>query len=325
MDTSSIIKRLLGEYELQRVANRKENQRREGEAREKSPEVAELLDARQEAMMRTMAQAFARRNVDTKELQAEIERINRMLRKALAEAGLPEDYLQPVYRCAACCDTGYVGEPIHEFCTCLKQRIMNEENKDEHSGGLGEHSFDQFDLAVFPDTPIAGKKKSQREHMRLILRAAQRYADDFPDNDRSNLIFWGSPGLGKTFVADCIAQRVMERAYLVRRVTAYRLCEIMRKNQFDGSEARAVEGILDCDLLFIDDLGTEPQTKNTSGYLFQIINERNMNEKHTIISTNLSPEKMRTAYEERVVSRMLDTRRTTAIEFYGQDIRLLNG
>ncbi|MFR5787091.1 MAG: ATP-binding protein [Christensenellales bacterium] len=73
---------------------------------------------------------------------------------------------------------------------------------------------------------------------------------------------------------DCIAQRIMERAYLVRRVTAYRLCEIMRKNQFDGSEARAVEGVMDCDLLFIDDLGTEPQTKNTSGYLFQVINER---------------------------------------------------
>lgn len=68
--------------------------------------------------------------------------------------------------------------------------------------------------------------------MRLILRAAQRYAEDFPDNEKPNLIFFGAAGLGKTFVADCIAQRIMERAYLVRRVTAYRLCEIMRKNQF---------------------------------------------------------------------------------------------
>lgn len=156
----------------------------------------------------------------------------------------------------------------------------------------------------------------------LILRAAQRYAEDFPDNEKPNLIFFGAAGLGKTFVADCIAQRIMERAYLVRRVTAYRLCEIMRKNQFDGSEARAVEGVMDCDLLFIDDLGTEPQTKNTSGYLFQVINERNMNDRHTIISTNLNPERMEGMYEQRVASRLMDVSRTTAIRFYGEDLRL---
>ena len=114
----------------------------------------------------------------------------------------------------------------------------------------------------------------------------------------------------------------MERAYLVRRVTAYRLCEIMRKNQFDGSEARAVEGVMDCDLLFIDDLGTEPQTRNTSGYLFQVINERNMNDRHTIISTNLNPERMEGMYEQRVASRLMDVSRTTAIRFYGEDLRL---
>mgnify|MGYP000342762550 FL=1 len=114
----------------------------------------------------------------------------------------------------------------------------------------------------------------------------------------------------------------MERAYLVRRVTAYRLCEIMRKNQFDGSEARAVEGVMDCDLLFIDDLGTEPKMRNTSGYLFQVINERNMNDRHTIISTNLNPERMEGMYEQRVASRLMDVSRTTAIRFYGEDLRL---
>ncbi len=204
----------------------------------------------------------------------------------------------------------------------IKQRIMDAENAGEHKGGLGKHSFEQFDLNVFPDVSIPGEKRSQRDHMRLILRSAQRYAEDFPDNEKPNLIFFGAAGLGKTFVADCIAQRIMERAYLVRRVTAYRLCEIMRKNQFDGSEARAVEGVMDCDLLFVDDLGTEPQTRNTSGYLFQVINERNMNDRHTIISTNLNPERMEGMYEQRVASRLMDVSRTTAIRFYGEDLRL---
>lgn len=325
MDTASTILRLLGEYEQVRLDNQREGQRRELEAREKSAEVAKLLDARRALLTRSMREAFSGRRIDTQELQTQVEQMNRDVREALERAGFVPDYLQPIYRCPSCRDTGYVGEPVHELCACMKQRIMDEENRGEHTCGLGEHSFEQFDLSAFPDDPISGRRKSQREHMRLIERAARRYAEDFPDNEKPNLIFFGPPGLGKTFVADCIAQRVMERAYLVRRVTAYRLCEIMRKNQFDGSEAKAVEGVMESDLLMIDDLGTEPQTKNTSVYLFQVLNERNMNGRHTIISTNLNPEKMGAMYEERVVSRMMDCRITTAIEFYGRDLRLMKG
>ena len=303
MDTSSTIKRLLGEYENIRTENQREGQRREREIRQGFPTIAVLLEERRDRLTGSIRTALQGRAVD-------------------AKAGYPEDYLQPIYRCPICRDTGYVGEPVHELCACMKQRIMDAENAGEHKGGLGRHSFAQFDLNVFSDIPIPGEKRSQRDHMRLILRAAQRYAEDFPDNEKPNLIFFGAAGLGKTFVADCIAQRIMERAYLVRRVTAYRLCEIMRKNQFDGSEARAVEGVMDCDLLFIDDLGTEPQTKNTSGYLFQVINERNMNDRHTIISTNLNPERMEGMYEQRVASRLMDVSRTTAIRFYGEDLRL---
>lgn len=322
MDTSSTIKRLLGEYEQVRLNNQRESQRREREAREKSGEVSRLLDARRALLTQSMRRAFASGGIDTEALTTQIGQINRDIRDALGHAGFAADYLQPIYRCPVCRDTGYVGEPVHELCACMKQRIMDEENLGERRGGLGGHSFEQFDLNAFPDAPIPGKRRSQREHMRLIERAARRYAEDFPDNEKPNLIFFGPPGLGKTFVSDCIAQRVMERAYLVRRVTAYRLCEIMRKNQFDGSEARAVEGLMESDLLMIDDLGTEPQTKNTSGYLFQVFNERNMSGRHTLVSTNLSPEKMGVMYEARVSSRMLDCRLTTAIEFYGRDLRL---
>lgn len=325
MDTSSTIRRMLGELEQLRVENQREGQRRELEAREKSADVAQLLDARRTMLTLSMRQAFSGQRIDALELTAQIRQANQDIRDALERAGFPPDYLQPIYRCPVCRDTGYVGEPLHELCACMRQRIMDEENRGERTGGLGEHSFEQFDLSVFPDDPIPGKRRSQREHMRLIERAAHRYAEDFPDNDTPNLIFYGPPGLGKTFVADCIAQRVMERAYLVRRVTAYRLCEIMRRYQFDGSEARAVEGVMDSDLLMIDDLGTEPQTKNTSGYLFQILNERNMNGRHTIISTNLTPERIDKQYEARLVSRMMDCRMTTAIEFYGRDLRLMKG
>lgn len=325
MDTSSTIKRLLGEYEKIRTENQREGQRREQEIRQGFPEIEALLEERRDRLTGSIRAALQGRAVDVEILQTGMRELNGKIRAELTKAGYPEDYLQPIYRCPVCRDTGYVGEPVHELCACMKQRIMDEENRGERKGGLGEHSFEQFNLSAFPDDTIPGRRRSQREHMRLIERAARRYAEDFPENEKPNLIFFGPPELGKTFVADCIAQCVMERAYLVRRVTAYRLCEIMRKNQFDGSEGRAAEGVMESDLLMIDDLGTEPQTKNTSVYLFQVLNERNMNGRHTIISTNLNPEKMSAMYEERVISRMMDCRITTAIEFYGRDLRLMKG
>ena len=115
----------------------------------------------------------------------------------------------------------------------------------------------------------------------------------------------------------------MDRAFVVRRVTAYRLMELMRKFQFDGSEAQAVDYLQTCDLLFIDDLGTEPQTKSTSSYLFQIINERNNNDLHTIISTNCAPEQLCDLYSERVASRLMDVSKTVCIKFYGRDLRMI--
>ncbi len=324
MDTSSTIRRLLGEYEQVRVNNQREGHRREEEVRGQSADAARLLDERRELLMRAMRQALGGHRIDTQALTAQIEQVNQDIRDALEHAGFTQDYLQPIYRCPACRDTGYVGEPVHELCACMKQRIMDEENRGERMGGLGAHSFDQFDLNVFPDEPVKGEKTTQREHMRRIERAARRYAEDFPDTQKPNLIFFGLPGLGKTFVADCIASRVMDRAFVVRRVTAYRMMELMRKFQFDGSQSKAVDDLQTCDLLFIDDLGTEPQTKSTSSYLFQIINERNNNDLHTIISTNLSPEQMLELYTERVASRLMDVRKTVCIKFYGRDLRLMN-
>ena len=324
MDTTNIIRQLLGEYEQVRVSNQQEVRRREAEVREQSADVARLLDARRTLMMQSAQQAFAGRALDTQELTAQIVQVNRAVRDALEEAGFESDYLQPIYRCPVCQDTGYVGDLIREKCNCLKQRIMDAENAGERKGGLGAHCFEQFDLNVFPDEPVKGEKATQREHMRRIECAARRYAEDFPDTQKTNLIFFGAPGLGKTFIADCIASRVMDRAFVVRRVTAYRLMELMRKFQFDGSEAKAVDDLQTCDLLFIDDLGTEPQTKSTNAYLFQIINERNNNDRHTIISTNLSPVQMLDLYTERVASRLMDVRKTVCIKFYGRDLRLMN-
>lgn len=323
MDTTNVIRQLLGEYEQQREENYREELRRKREVSGVDSEILDLINERATIFGNATRAAFANGRVDTQAMQAQLEALSNRIREKLVQAGFSEDYLQPIYRCPVCRDTGYVGDLIREKCNCLKQRIMDAENAGERKGGLGSHNFEQFDLNVFPDEPVKGEKATQREHMRRIERAARRYAEDFPDTQKPNLIFFGAPGLGKTFIADCIASRVMDRAFVVRRVTAYRLMELMRKFQFDGSEAQAVDYLQTCDLLFIDDLGTEPQTKSTSSYLFQIINERNNNDLHTIISTNCAPEQLCDIYSERVASRLMDVSKTVCIKFYGRDLRMI--
>ena len=163
MDTSSTIKRLLGEYEKIRTENQREGQRREQEIRQGFPEIEALLEARRDRLTGSIRAALQGRAVDAEVLQTGMRELNGKIRAELTKAGYPEDYLQPIYLCPICRDTGYVGEPVHELCACMKQRIMDAENAGEHKGGLGRHSFAQFDLNVFPDIPIPGEKRSQRD------------------------------------------------------------------------------------------------------------------------------------------------------------------
>lgn len=325
LETGRIMSGLLAEYEQQRQANHRLEQQRIAEVCERSPKAEALILERSTAFNEGRREAFAypgRAGDIAIRLIEKIGGINAQLREELKTIGFPEDFLQPVYRCADCQDTGFIGDVVREKCACLRQRLMDAENKSERTGGLGSHTFAQFDLNVFPDDPIPGERFTQRSYMQRVRRLAEQYAQDFPDNERPNLVFSGGTGLGKTFLADCIASAVMDRAYLVRRVTSYRMSEIMKRNAFDGSDARAVEALMACDLLFVDDLGTEPIGKNTVGYLFQIVNERNNPGRHTIVSTNLTPVDLTAIYGERVTSRILDTSRTTLVKFYGQDIRL---
>lgn len=321
----NVMREVLAQYENQRLENHREEERRRAEVAARSPQVAALLHEREECFYARMRAAFAspKQAQETADaLEAELKRINAALRRELVKLGYDEEYLQPVYRCALCRDTGYVGEPIHEQCSCLRRRVLEGMLRDENLRGLERENFATYDANVYPDVVVPEIGRSQRAYMERMRATCERYADGFPKNDKPHLLFCGKSGLGKTFLMNCIAERVLERGYAVMRLTAYRLIEIMRRYHYNGEEAQLVEEMRGCDLLLLDDLGAEPMIENvTINYLYYLVNERQSAGRAMIVSTNFMPDELRGAYTERIASRLMDQRNTRVLHFVGTDVR----
>jgi DNA replication protein DnaC len=326
MTRNQAVEQLLGEYKEQQARNRAELLRREEEAR-RDPAIATALDQRP-ALLREAVRAIASHAGSSAETAAgagkRIAACNRAIAQALAAHGLPADYLDPVYRCPLCKDTGQCGEPLRRWCPCFQQRLTALLCSDEGMAGLQAENFDTFDENVFPDTPLPDGKTTQRAYMRRVREVCERYADDFPQNAQRNLLFCGRSGLGKSFLMNCVAQRVLSRGFAVVRITASKFVDTMRRYHYNSDRADLVEQWSEARLLLLDDLGVEPMIDNvTIEYLFNLLNDRLVSRRHTVMSTNFSPEEIVQAYTERLSSRLLDTRNTRMLLFQGQDVRML--
>ena len=325
LSRENVTREALSALEAQRAANLMEEKRRRIEAEEKSSAVAELLAKRQRLFFSGMRGAFAspdKAKEISQNMQTEMERMNAELRAALLACGLPEDYLQPVYRCKACRDTGYVGEPVHEMCACLKRAVMNRLYQAEGLQGLERENFAAFDETIFPDEPIEGRKTSQRAFIKKCRQYCEEYADTFAAGEGKGLLLCGRSGLGKTFLMNCVAQRVLERGYSVVVISAYKLIEAMRRFQFGEDGMEQVQDMLACDLLCIDDLGSEPMLRGvTVSSLYHIINERRNANRSTVITTNLDSDLLYEKYDDRIAARLTDPSRMKVIPFVGMDVR----
>lgn len=235
----------------------------------------------------------------------------------LAKAGYTPADLAPDYECPLCEDTGFVGEIKKQRCSCVQKELMR---RLYDQAGIGGQTFENFDLGIFPEIPVKGGE-SQRKWMESAKRLGERYAEGFPNNRRKNLLMTGYPGLGKTYLMNCIAARILDKGYSVMRLTAYRMFEIMRKYH-RGQDAGEMEDMLTVDLLTIDDLGTEPMMENiTVEYLFTLLNERRVNGLSTLIATNFDLQGLALRYTERVASRLADTQNSLVLNFDGMDLR----
>ena len=239
----------------------------------------------------------------------------------LTAHGYPADYLEDTPHCALCGDTGYRGSAV---CSCL-QNYYNQEQIRELSRmlDLGTQSFETFSFAWYSPERDA-RSISSRERMERNFDICQDYAHQFgPRSD--NLLLCGGPGLGKTFLSACIARVVSENGYSVVYDTAGHIFQLLENAKFrrDGDEDMddAAYRYMNCDLLILDDLGTEMMTAFVQSALYQIVNGRLMNGKKTIISSNLNPEKIAERYSPQVASRLEGEYRI--LPFFGEDIRKL--
>ena len=240
----------------------------------------------------------------------------------LAACGLPGDYLYVRYICPKCRVTGFDGTKL---CSCIMELYAQEQRR-ELSGllKLGEETFDSFDLELYDDRPDPETGLSPRRYMEQVFEYCLQYARKF-SADSPNLFMWGGTGLGKTFLSTCIAKEVSERGFSVVYDTAASVFSKYEEDKFskgaDSAESHSqVRRMESCDLLIVDDLGTEFATAFVVSALYTLINNRLTAGKKTIFSSNLTMKELAARYSPPIMSRLQGE--YYVLRFYGSDIRL---
>ena len=320
MTSEQIILQLQQEYAKRREDNLRLFEEKQADACAKCPGLYELITQRHVSVMQGVRATLLTRGGGSGMSMAErMAQYNRQIAQKLAEAKLPQDYLQPVYTCPVCRDEGYLYDPSRRMCDCFRQEF-NRRLLAESGVGSNAPSFEDFDETLFSDE-CDERGLSQRKAALLIRDVCTAYADQFPQTAARDLLLMGKSGLGKTFMLQCIARRVSERGHLPVYASAYRLFETARRAYMEN-DSDIMASFLNADLLLIDDLGTEPLMNNvTVTQLFNLLNERQMAGRHTVISTNLSMSELQERYTERVTSRFLDAASCRRLMFIGADIR----
>ena len=241
-------------------------------------------------------------------------------RQLLLSHGYPEDYLKMQYTCPICQDTGYVGT---EKCICFRKAISEQLYTQSNIRELlVQASFDSFSLDFYPENMVnESTGLSARRMAELALNRAKDFVRNF-DHSFENLFFYGDTGVGKTFLSYCIARELLDTTHSVIYYSAFDLFDVFARKTFSNSEESQGENeyILDCDLLIIDDLGTELTNSFVASQFFLCVNERILRKKSTIISTNLTLGSFMDTYSERVFSRVSSN--YTMIKLIGSDIRI---
>ena len=297
-----------------------ENRQHLDEAYAKVPRLREI-DRQLRLTMAMAAQAVFSSGGDVNEALENAKQQNLSLqreREKLIRIYFEEGYLDDSPVCDRCGGSGYVGATM---CECLAELCRQEQKKELTFLNVGRESFDQFRLDYYPDRLDPKLGINVRALMEKTYNTCRKYAYGF--NERSgNLLFSGDTGLGKTFLSACIARTVADRGYSVVYESAGHLFSNLERAKFSGDEqAREdVKKYTECDLLIVDDLGTEMPGQFTTAALYSLVNDRILAGKAMIVSTNLTAEDLSRRYSAQIASRLRGN--FTRVAFLGDDIRM---
>lgn len=306
------------ELERIRSANAAERSARIRSLYRRIPEL-ESIDARLRSQMAELVGLALKKDAPpadaVKRLEEESLALQRRKRELLIQNGYPEDYLDEIYSCTDCRDTGYIGG---RMCDCLK-RLYNRKITSELGVLLknGDESFERFDLSLYGE---------YAESMEIVFFTCREYAASFGKNSM-NLLFQGGTGLGKTYLSACIARTVAEKGFSVcydtasSALDAFELRKFARDAETAAAASEKTQRMLDCDLMILDDLGTEMATPMAISALYTLINTRLVNGKKTVISTNCGDAELRRRYGDQICSRIEGE--FTKLPFAGRDIRTM--
>lgn len=260
---------------------------------------------------------------DTSLSQKEIDRLEKE-KADIINAHFPKDYLEPIYDCPLCKDTGLIDN-VH--CPCFKKTAIEllyaESN---HKNVNKTHTFENFDYSLYPkDYIIKERGMSAYDNIVRITEHCKNFVKNF-DSHNDNIFLFGNVGVGKTYLTDCIFNALVNSLHTVIYLTAIEFFTLLENAKFDNdfkynSDNNIYNSLLDCDLLIIDDLGTEMVTNLSLSNMFHYINDRLLRNKSTVISSNYEPRALRDTYSERVISRI--TGNYDSLRIYGNDLRNL--
>ena len=311
--TNTQYDRIFRQYEEKQRQSRMEMQRRRDYVYEHLPKYRELEDETASLSVAQGKKLLFGDETALEKLRKSLADLKEQKEQLLTEAGLSADYLEPIFSCPDCRDTGYIDR---EKCHCLRQAEISL---------LYEQSGLQEILANNNFSLLSYEYHSGEDllHFEKAVENCKNFIKNF-DSDYHNLFFYGTVGTGKSFLSGCVAKELMDRGHSVIYFGATGLFDLLSSTSFDTKNREERQNtysdLYQCDLLIIDDLGTELTNQFTASQLFSLLNERNIGRKATIISTNLSLRELQDRYSDRIFSRI--TSNFEVCKLTGADIRM---
>ena len=318
--SADVLQRARARLAAAKADRESENRQHLDDAYARVPRLREI-DRQLRLTMAMAAQAVFSSGGDVNEGLEEAKRKNQELqreREVLIRMYFEEGYLDDSPVCTHCGGSGYVGATM---CECLAELCRQEQKKELTFLNVGRENFDQFRLDYYPDRIDRNLGVNVRDLMEKTYQTCRKYAYSFTERS-GNLLFSGDTGLGKTFLSACIARTVADRGFSVVYESAGHLFSNLERAKFSGDEQARIDAkkYLDCDLLIVDDLGTEMPGQFTTAALYSLVNDRLLAGKAMIVSTNLTVDDLSRRYSAQIASRLRGS--FVRVAFLGDDIRM---